>query len=576
MGHFSKDHPAIGIDLGTTHSLICVFENGDARLIKNTHGEVLTPSVVSCADGQISVGATALAKAITHPTQTVSFFKRSMGSDRSFTLGKKSYRAEELSALVLRSLKKDAEIDLGCPIAQAVVSVPAYFNDPRRNAVRNACELAGFETIRLINEPTAAALAYGVHERDNESTFLIYDLGGGTFDVSIMELFEGVMEVRSSAGDAFIGGQDFTLALVEHAKTQLKLESLSPAQEQTLFSLAEQCKRELSSKETAAIRWQAGHEALRLEVSRSTFSDINRANLERLSRPVKIAISDAQVPVQDISRVILVGGATRMPMIRSLIATQFRSFPEARKNPDHVVALGAAVQAGLLAQKKELKELVMTDVCPFTLGVETSRSFENTSIHGVFAPIIERNTVIPVSRESAFQTIELGQTAVCFEVYQGEAPLAKDNVRLGKVDVRVPKNKKEHETIIVRFTYDASGLLEVEATVPSTGKVSKVVIEKLASELSPDDIKRKLKELEVLKVHPRDSEQVRLFIARVERCYAVARGETRGVLSEILVQFKAEVEQSQDNRRVTVLRNELSPTIENIEKELGLLPIVLN
>lgn len=364
--------------------------------------------------------------------------------------------------------------------------------------------------------------------------------------------------------------------MVEHLKPKLKLDKLSPSQEQTLFSLAEQCKRALSSNETASMKWQNEQGELELEVSRDTFLEINRENLARLNLPIKTAISDAEIPIQEISRVILVGGATCMPMIRSLIASEFRCFPESLRNPDHVVALGAAVQAGLLAKKKELKELVMTDVCPFTLGIEISRTFDHATVHGVFAPIIERNTVIPVSRESSFHTAELGQTKVSLEIYQGEAPLAKDNVRLGKLEVPVPKNKKEHETIDVRFTYDASGLLEVQATVPSTGKVSNVVIKKLASELSPSDVQRKLKELEVLKIHPRDTEQVRLFIARIERCYAVSRGGTRELLSDILLRFTTEVERGQDNKRVTALRKELSPSIENIERELGLSPILLN
>lgn len=554
-----------GIDLGTTNSLISVFEDGKPRLIPNALGQFLTPSVVALREGRVVVGETAREVALSDPANAAANFKRGMGTERVWKLGRDSYTAPELSALVLNSLKEDAEAHLGTTVRDVVISVPAYFNELQRKAVRTAGTIAGLNVTRLINEPTAAALAYGLHEA-GEAKVLVFDLGGGTFDVSIVEFFEGVMEVRASAGDAFLGGEDFTEALLRYIAAQCALDANDIALRAGLLRLAESAKHQLSAEPQATLRARLGGREIDLTIPRERFDEITAQTLARLAAPLDRALSDADLSPDQITRLVLVGGATRMPAVRAYAARRLRQLPTVGLDPDHVVALGAAVQAALVADDAALEDVVMTDVAAFTLGCDTGHYVGNVFREGYFAPIIERNSIVPVSREMEFQTIQLGQQEVHFGIYQGESPRVANNLRLGQIKVPVPVNRTEHERVRVRFTYDVLGLLEVEVTVVSTGQKAQLVVTKLAGEMSRSDIADALAKMARLKTHPRDDARNIHLRARIEACYAMAREDARDWVQSLLLQLEAAIER-QDTKALTALRDELHQTLDRFEAD---------
>jgi molecular chaperone HscC len=543
----------VGIDLGTTNSLIAAWIDGAPRLIPNALGAVLTPSCVGIdQDGSVLVGEAARERLQTHPEQTASLFKRYMGSARTVRLGDRDYRAEELSALVLRSLKADAEAALGIPITKAIITVPAYFSDAQRKATRVAGELAGLRVERLLNEPTAAALAYGLHDAQGETQFLVFDLGGGTFDVSILEMFDGVMEVRASAGDNMLGGEDF-VTLIAGLAFQSGIPDAASTDAvfmQRLTACAERAKRQLGNEASVAfdIAW-CGHEA-RIELDLQAFEKLSQPLLTRLWRPIERALRDARIRAADLDNVILAGGATRMPMIRALATRMFGRFPAMGQNPDEVVALGAAVQAGLKMKDKALDEMVMTDVCPYTLGTAVSRHMEGGArAHGLYSPIIQRNTVVPVSRVQRYVPIEPDQPSIRIDVYQGESRLVRDNILLGEVTVPLKSGHGHVDGVDVRFTYDVNGLLEVEVTVVATSETRRLVVEGNEGSLGPDEVARRFEALATLKVHPRDTLENRTLLARAERLYEQLLGQGRDHLGQMILRFE-QVLATQDSRLV--------------------------
>ncbi|NTT86106.1 Hsp70 family protein [Tabrizicola fusiformis] len=555
-----------GIDLGTTNSLIAVFEDGQPRLIPNALGHVLTPSVVALLDRRLVVGETAREVALTDPARAAAVFKRGMGTNRIWKLGADSYSATELSALVLKALKEDAEAHLGVVVRDVVISVPAYFNELQRKAVRAAGTIAGLNVTRLINEPTAAALAHGLHQSEGEAKVLVFDLGGGTFDVSIVEFFEGVMEVRASAGDAFLGGEDFTEALLRYIAAQAVVDANDPPLRAALLRLAETAKRQLSSAPQATIRARLGDTDIDLTITRDRFDEITAQTIARLASPLDRALTDAALSPDQVDRLVLVGGATRMQSVRAYAARRLRQMPAAGFDPDHVVALGAAVQAALVAQDAALDDVVMTDVSAFTLGVNTVHRISNNLREGYFAPIIQRNSIVPVSREMVFATVEPGQREVRFGIYQGEAPLVANNLLLGEVTVTVPVNRKEHEQVKVRFTYDVSGLLEVEVTVLSTGHKVQLVISQLAGSMSPEAIAEALTKMSKIKTHPRDDARNIHLRVRIEACYAMARGDARDWVLHLMLQLDDAIER-QDTPALTELRAELHHALDRFEAD---------
>lgn len=535
--------PHIGIDLGTTNSLIAVFEDDAPRLIKNSVGTYLTPSIVSVDGDTLLTGELAKNRQVSHPNQTAAVFKRTMGADKIYKLGRKKFTAIDLSAAILRSLKADAEADLKTEIHDVVISVPAYFNELQRKAVRSAAKLAGLNPTRLINEPTAAALAYGLQFLEEESSFLVFDLGGGTFDVSIMEVFEGVMEVKATSGDAYLGGEDFTNALIEHLTLQLPPKQQKKPNIETLSKLAEQVKRGLTEKDEVNVRLDHPDVTIDHNITRALFEEITNRLAIRLRRPIDRALYDARLSATELEKVILVGGATRMPLIKSLVAKHLRQFPESHIDPDHAVALGAAVQAGLVGKDKALDDIVMTDVSAFTLGVETSKEFGATHRAGYFLPIIERNSVVPISREEVVFPVHPKQDKLAIRIYQGEAPDVASNIFLGELEVDLPKAEDQtRQPATIRFTYDVSGLLEVDVKTHMNNQNHNLLIKNLAGELTEAEIEKRLKDLKKLKVHPREQTENLLLRSRIEQCYAMARLDDRAQIGEMLTAFDTMLE----------------------------------
>ncbi len=507
----SVQSPILGIDLGTTNSLVAIFHEGAPRLLQNSSGEPMTPSVVGLLkEGGVLVGKAAAELRVTSPERCASFFKRWMGSDRTVDVAGTEYSAIELSSMVLKAIKDDASAALGLEVTEAVVTVPAYFNDHQRSATRAAAELAGFTVLRIVNEPTAAALTYGFHEADAEKRLLVFDLGGGTFDVTLMEIFEGQLEIQATAGESQLGGEDFTDALTAWAFDQAGEQSESvalfePLRFARLRASADGLKRSgglgrLSLPDGDG-RIEPGGPAV--DVSDEDLKKIYAPLLARLERPLLRVFSDARVLPDEVDEVLLVGGATRMPEIPLLVERIMGKPPQCRFDPDHVVALGAAVQGALIADDAAVEDMVATDVSPHTLGIEISRELGSDHRPGYYLPVIHRNTTIPVSDEVDVGTISDNQDRLNIRVFQGEGRMVADNLPLGTLAVTgIPKGPSGQQ-VTVRFSYDASGLLEVEAIVAKTGERFQAVMEQSVKSLSREEIDRALKRLAAIKFYPR-------------------------------------------------------------------------
>jgi molecular chaperone HscC len=567
----------IGIDLGTTNSLIAYWDEATGRssLIPNALGDFLTPSAVSLDDsGAVLTGKAAWERRLTNPQRTAVAFKRDMGSKKTFRLADRNFLPEELSALILSSLKNDAQAFFKREVSEVIISVPAYFNDTQRKATKAAAQIAGLTVLRLINEPTAAALAYGLGSAPDESKFLVFDLGGGTFDVSIVDQFEGVIEIKASTGDNYLGGEDFTGALI--APLINKIKQTNPDAQLTptgidaarLRGLADRMKCELSVNKETKAEFNLNGQLIPLSISEDEFESACGPLLERLKTPVERAVRDARLKPSEISEVILVGGATRMPMVRKLATRLFGRFPNVTVHPDHAIALGAATQAALVARNAALNEVLLTDVCPYSLGIAVSESgVGNQVVHGIFSPIIERNVIVPVSRVNSYSTANDNQTTVQLEIYQGERRFCKDNIALGQLDVTVPPSKRGDISIEVRFTYDVSGLLEIDVTVPKTGaKFSKSLLGS-ASALNPEEIEERRLALNALKIHPREDLPNKATMARAERLYAELIGAAREQVGQALTQF-ALVLESQDPIQIQKNRVHLDTWLDEVEKSM--------
>jgi molecular chaperone HscC len=541
----------IGIDLGTTNSLVACWRDGRAQVIPNALGEALTPSCVGIDDdGTVLVGAAARARLQTHPQLTAALFKRYMGSEHVTQLGKQSFRPEELSALVLRALKEDAEVFLGEKVEEAIITVPAYFSDAQRKATKAAGQLAGLKVERLLNEPTAAALAYGIQDTGRETKFLVFDLGGGTFDVSILDLFEGVMEVRASAGDNFLGGEDFVTLMADAFMAHTGLlkamngRALDGRQRQRLREAAERAKRVLSEAPTARMVFQYEEQEFGWELDEDKFAALCEPLIQRLRAPVDRALRDATIKASELDAVVLAGGATRMPIVRKLVSRMFGRFPAIHLDPDQAIALGAAVQAGLKMRDAALDEVVMTDVAPYSLGIAISRQIGPDQYDpGHYLPIIERNSTVPVSRVKNVSTIIDNQRALVVKIYQGEARMVADNVYLGTIEFPIPPKRAGEIGADVRFTYDISGVLEAEITVLPTQEKHKLVITENAGVLTPEEIEQRLATLAELKIHPRDQIENRTLVAEADHLYTRLLGNAREYLAQHIAAFQSVLEQ---------------------------------
>jgi len=558
----------IGIDLGTTYSLVSVLRDGRAEVLANALGERQTPSAVSIdVDGTILVGAPARARALTHPTQTFRNFKRDMGTDLEVGYGGRVFRPEELSALVLRQLERDAEAALGEPVEEAVVTVPAYFGELQRRATHDACEIAGLPVERLINEPTAAALAYGLEHRERECRIAVLDLGGGTFDVSVLEIIEGVIEIQASAGDARLGGEDFVESLVDAlCKRALDQWGFDPRTmvlaRARFWEACERAKCQLSSHEEVAIEVprpgpHRQSEPLLLSLTRDQARELWLPILQRMHPPIRRALRDAGCSPAQIDEVVLVGGATRMPAVGELAESLFGQPPLRTISPDEAVAQGAAIQVALKAGDEQLDDMVATDIAPFSLGVSTVESHGRRRLDDVFSPILERGTVLPASRVERFVTAADGQAQIRVEVFQGEHSLCRDNTKLGEFSLEgIPAAPAGTESIDVRFTYDLNGILEVDMTIVSTKETSTLIIERSPGRMSTEQVKSARETMKGLKFHPREALPNTTALARAEGLYTELRGPARELLGAAMRAFRLALEE-QDPIEIVQRRAEL-------------------
>ena len=555
-------HPPIGIDLGTTNSLICVWQNGQSTLIPNAIGEVVTPSVVSIdEDNSILVGHAALSRLTTHPSRSAAAFKRFLGSSKVFELGEQKFTPTELSALVLKSLKADAEAFLKQEIRDVVISVPAYFNDEQRKQTRFAAELAGLNAVRLINEPTAAAMAYGLHEEQSGNT-LVFDLGGGTFDVTVLEYSMPIIEVHASAGDNYLGGEDFTHELVKACLSEWELKQADiPIDDYArLLDLAEQLKCKLSGEQIHNLTWSWQDKLWQFSLNEVRAKSIWLPLLNRLRAPVEQALSDARLKPNELEHIVLVGGSSQLGVVRELVTKLFAKLPYRHINPTTIVAQGAAVQAACRLRDVDVEEVILTDVCPYTLGIESSSG----NINGLFTPIIERNTIVPTSKVKTFSTTHPQQKSIMLSVYQGENPRVENNVLIDEFEVPL-KPMEKIQGIDVRFSYDLNGLLEVDVVLLETGVLHGKVIDHSPIGLTDKQKQESHERLAALKIHPRDEMPNRTLLARLERAWAQSLGDERILIGAYIETFMQVLDQ-QNPEEIEQVRSEIEVNLSELNR----------
>lgn len=551
----------LGIDLGTTNSLGAVYRNGKVELIPNRFGSFLTPSVVSVTeDGSVVTGQIAKERLITHPKDTAFSFKKNMGSDQKYNLGGKTFLPEELSGFLVSAIVEDAKEYMGEEIKDVIISVPAYFHDKQRVATKRAGALAGVNVKRIVNEPSAAALA-SYFDTQNEQLFLVFDFGGGTLDVSIVDCFDTMVDILAVSGDNHLGGDDFNEAVAEGflREHQLQRGNLSEKEYAILLRQAEKCKIALSTEKEVKMTAVLGGQTYQSVYTNERMMRESSAVWKRIQTVLRRALRDSRVEVEDIDAVILAGGSGKMPLVQSYMEQLFEQTPLVTGFSDQLIARGLGLVCGVMERKDEVRDYILTDICPFTLG--TGVNNETDPKHPYMSAIIERNTILPCSRIQRFSTASDYQKEVKIEILQGEEPYAEDNVQLGLITTMVPKKKRGQESVDVRFTYDINGILEVEVTVVSTGKsVTKV----LSQNMDEKEIAKRMKQLEKLKVHPKDMTENQLILERLQALYEEALPETRDRLMYHIRNFESTLAE-QDPRRIRKYREFLEHMIASLE-----------
>lgn len=557
----------IGIDLGTTNSLVSVWKDGRARLIPNSLGVNLTPSVVSeDEDGTLWVGAVAKEKTHTQPERSAASFKRKMGTSQTFHLGKSTFSASELSSLILKQLKEDAEAFLGEPVQEAVISVPAYFNDQQRFATKEAGQLAGLKVERLVNEPSAASLACRAISGDDDSQFLVIDFGGGTLDVSVVECFEQIIEIQAVSGDNRLGGNDFDMYIADYFCTQhnMTLEALSTGELNMLLKKAEQCKRELSSCTAAMMNFTYKGEELGLFLTLEKLVEISSPLFKRLEKVVRHALNDAEKTMEDIDQIVLVGGSCKMPAVQQYITQFLGQSPYLAGQPDEIVALGAGIYAGIKERQADIKDIILTDICPFTLGIGILDR-NNYNDH-LMSPIIERNTPLPTSKSGYYVTTQDNQTRVSVLIYQGESMHCSENLLLGELSLEVPAAPQGHEGVRVRFTYDINGILDVEAD-NGHGCTERKLILNEHIHMDSEELKQRIDELAQIKRPLREQEANQLIFSRGERLYMELHGDDRQTIMNLLNWFGA-ILSAKSPSAIAAARKKAEETLDYLENKL--------
>lgn len=558
----------IGIDLGTTNSLACVYRDKKTELIPNSLGEYLTPSVVSLdEDGEIITGAVARERLVTNPADTVASFKRFMGSKKIFQLAEKNFTPQELSAFILRQLKQDAEQYLGEEITEAVISVPAYFNNNQRVATLEAGRIAGLHVERLVNEPSAAALASYMISGEDEQSCLVFDFGGGTLDVSVVDCFDDVIEIVAVSGDNHLGGNDFDTKIAEFfcKSHDISMDSLSPEKRATLLRLAEKAKKELTEKKAALLQMDIENETMAVILNNEIIIECCADLFERMAGAVKHALRDSGYSMEDIDNVVLAGGSGKMPVVSYFLQNLLGKNPVMIGSPDEIIARGAGIYAGIKARNAEIKDMLLTDICPFTLGVGV-QNFNNPKNHSM-SPVIERNSVLPVSRTKLYTNAGDGQSEIKIVVYQGESFDCSDNLCLGKIEIDIEKSRLHEASISVTFSYDINGILIVDVEDNKTSNHKQQVFMNEGINLSEEEIKKKREELKKYKISANGNMKDKLLLARGNRLYQELTGINRERVAAAMQQFEY-VLSVNDKQAVHTLREQINEFFDRCEEFL--------
>lgn len=553
----------IGIDLGTTNSLACVCREGKPVLIPNSLGETLTPSVVSVDEnGEICVGAVAKERLISHPETSAASFKRYMGTDKVFTLAGHDFTPQELSSFVLRQLKEDAERFLNEEVTEAVISVPAYFNDNQRYATKEAGQLTGIHVERLVNEPSAAALTASRISGEDEGSYLVFDFGGGTLDVSVVDYFDNIIEIIAVSGDNHLGGDDFDEVIARSfcIHHQIAYDELEQQKRAALLHLSEQCKRELTRQDETELVWEA--EDKKMPLTNLLLAGLSQELFDRISQVIAKALRDSDRTIEDMDEIVLVGGSSKMPVTALYLQTLLKRRPCMVASPDEVVAMGVGIYAGVKERRQDIKDLVLTDICPFTLGVNVVNYADDKN--PIMSTVIERNSVLPCSRTGHYTNSYDNQCQIVIGIYQGEAYYCNENLKLGEIVMNILPVKKGEAHLEICFSYDINGILEVEVVDYTTGQIWRKVLTSEKLRLSEEELKRRLEELRAYKLMPCGGIRTKVVMARGERLFTQLLGAKRQQVAMMMHQIQQALA-NQNNQLISKYLKEAEELFDQLE-----------